>query len=313
MQKYHSKARTNNTIRLEIQKSNQTERALSKRFIVSRKTVSKWKNRDFQEDKSSRPNIIHYALTEIEKELIRVVRKLSCWSKEALADALKGKIERINPSNVYRTLKGFGISRVPEEKKDEWKKFKEYLPGFIHMDVAYLPVIEGKRQYLFVAIDRATRLIYFKPFDSKTAENAKQFLNECKNFFPFYLQKLLTDNGKEFTAEEFEELSMELGIEHRRTKPNTPKTNGMVEKANDIIKSGTVKFTKYNSTKEIRDDLLKFLRFYNLARVHGGLRREIRRKTPYDALWYWYNIYPNLFHSNPYKFQRTLLSITWRT
>lgn len=311
MQRYHSNAKTNKSIRLEIQKSKLSQTALASRFIVNRKTVSKWKKRNFQHDKSSKPNIIHYALCEIEKELIRVVRKLTWWSKEVIAEALESKIEKINPSNVYRTLKSFGINSAPEEKKAEWKKFKEYLPGFIHIDVAYLPVIEGKRQYLFVAIDRATRLIYFKPYDSKTAENAKAFLKECKNFFPFHVQKLLTDNGKEFTAQEFEELCKEFGIEHRRTKPNTPKTNGMVEKANDIIKSATVKYTKYNSSKELHDDLLKFLKFYNLARLHGGLRKEIKRKTPFDAFWYWYNIYPSLFHSNPYFFQRKLLSISW--
>jgi hypothetical protein len=38
------------------------------------------------------------------------------------------------------------------------KAFKAYEPGFVHIDVKYLPAIDGEpRRYLFVAIDRATR------------------------------------------------------------------------------------------------------------------------------------------------------------
>jgi len=39
------------------------------------------------------------------------------------------------------------------------KPFKAYDPGFVHVDVKYLPQMpdEDHRQYLFAAIDRATR------------------------------------------------------------------------------------------------------------------------------------------------------------
>ena len=38
------------------------------------------------------------------------------------------------------------------------KAFKSYEPGYVHMDVKYLPQMqdESSRRYLFVAIDRAT-------------------------------------------------------------------------------------------------------------------------------------------------------------
>jgi len=57
---------------------------------------------------------------------------------------------------------------------------------------------------------------------------------------PLKIVKLLTDNGKEFTdrlfasrereatgQHEFDRLCADFGIEHRLTKPRTPKTNGM--------------------------------------------------------------------------------------
>jgi len=44
-------------------------------------------------------------------------------------------------------------------------------------------------------------------------------------------------------------------------------------------------------------DLNKFLIFYNFNRGHGGLRKEIKVRTPYEALEYWYNLKPDLFRS----------------
>ena len=58
---------------------------------------------------------------------------------------------------------------------------------------------DGHKYYLFVAIDRATRLLYYKVYENKSSENASEFLKECKDFFPFYLTHILTDKGLEFT------------------------------------------------------------------------------------------------------------------
>lgn len=98
---------------------------------------------------------------------------------------------------------------------------------------------------MFVAINRATRLIYYKIYEHKRADNAVDFLKECKEFYPFYLEYVLRDNGLEFTDKFARGNNKPSGnhkfdrecIEHRLTAPATPKTNGMVERANGIIKN----------------------------------------------------------------------------
>jgi hypothetical protein len=46
----------------------------------------------------------------------------------------------------------------PTAPRPAVKSFKAYEPGFVHIDVKYLPAIDSEhRPYLFVAIDRATR------------------------------------------------------------------------------------------------------------------------------------------------------------
>jgi len=186
-QVYHSNARTNQHIREIIQKSNLTNVELAQNYNVNVKTVAKWKDREFIEDKSSRPDNIKYALTPLEKELIKVVRTMTWMELDDLTDTVIDIIPNANRSNVYRTLKAFDINRVPQEQKAKAKKFKEYEPGYLHIDVTYLPKFDKQKYYLFVAIDRATRLLYYKVYENKTAANAVEFLKECKEFFPFYL------------------------------------------------------------------------------------------------------------------------------
>jgi transposase-like protein len=276
---------------------------LSLRYGISEKTVSKWRKRDFVNDKSSRPNNINYRLNEIEKSIIISLRKSSWIKLDEIADILTASNNSYNRSNIYRTLVASGINVIPQEKKDEAKKFKEYSPGFIHIDVTYLPKLEGNKKYLFVAIDRATRLIFYKIYSNKNAKCNNEFLRECKEFFPMIISHILTDNGGEFKNKEFEDNCKNDDIDFRNTRPYTPKTNGMVERANGIIKDPTIKSKKYKNYKELEIDLNKFLIYYNFSRRHGSLKKELNVRTPFDALEKWYKLEPDLFRVNPEKFK----------
>ena len=77
------------------------------------------------------------------------------------------------------------------------------------------------------------------------------------------------DNGREFTfstfknrwgsntktTHSFEQLCLQQGIEHHKTKPYTPKTNGMVGCANGLIKQGTTKLHRYKNAQQMKTDL----------------------------------------------------------
>ncbi len=321
-QVYHSNARTNQHVREIIQKSNLTNTELAHKYGVNINTISKWRNRDYVSDKSSRPKKIHYALTSFEKELIRVIRTLTWMELDDLVDTVTQTIPNANRSNVYRTLKAYDINKVPKEQKAKAKKFKEYEPGFLHIDVTYLPKFENQKYYLFVAIDRATRLLYYKVYENKTADNAVEFLKECKEYFPFYITHILTDNGLEFTDKysrgkgfvsgnhkfdkeclepQIKESSdnQEQVIEHRLTAPNTPQTNGMVERVNGTIKNATIKADEYDNIEDVKSELNKFLIYYNFNRRHGSLRKELKVRTPFDAVQSWFQTKPEIFKILP--------------
>ena len=322
-QEYHSNAMTNVHTRLLINISNLTNLMLANKFGISEPTVSKWKNREVFEDKSSRPHTIHYALNDIEKTLISSIRQSTWLPLDEVLDMVLLINSRISRSVVYRTFVNQKINKVPEKEKDKAKKFKEYEPGYLHIDVTYLPKFDGIKYYLFVAIDRATRTMYYYVYDAKTSENTEDFMIKCLNFFPFGITHVLTDNGLEFTNKlikskkgyycqkpsKLDVLCDKNNIEHRLTKPATPKTNGMVERANGTIKNNTIKKTEYKNKDEMQKELLKFLMYYILYRRHGSLRKELNVKTPFDAIEKWFEIKPEIFLQKPVEFKNKVLHL----
>ncbi len=145
---------------------------------------------------------------------------------------------------------------LPKTPAEPHKAFKPCEPGFLHVDVKYLPQIadETTRHHLFVAIDRATRWVFVRIMPAKTAVNALRFLRDLNRASPIRITRILTDNGKEFTdrlfvsraraalgSHEFDQLCADLGSEHRLTSPKSPQTNGTAERFNgrivDVLKT----------------------------------------------------------------------------
>jgi transposase-like protein len=322
-QVYHSNSTTNVRLRSEINKSTLASPILAVQYGVSENTIGKWKRRTEFTDKSSRPHNIKYALSELEMLIAIELRTITWWSLDEITEAVNPLEPEKIRSAVYRTFVRENINKVPQKEKEKAKKFKEYDPGFLHIDVTYLPKINGVKYYLFVAIDRATRTLYYKVYDAKTSANAEGFMLECLGFFPFGITHVLTDNGLEFTnrllknrkgeyctkPSKLDILCEENNIDHRCTKPFTPKTNGMVEKANDIIKNGTIKRNHYSSLEEMNHDLMNFLVHYNLYRRHGSLRRELKVKTPFNAVEKWCELDPEIFKENPIEFKAKILNL----
>ena len=321
---YHSNATTNVNIREQIQKHSSLKNGeLATRFNVSRNTVSKWRNRDFCTDAPCCPKDIKYALSEVEKALIISLRKSTWIPIDEIHEVVSVENPAISRSSVYRCLVINEINKVPLEKREKAKIFKAYEPGYLHIDVTYLPKFNGDSAYLFVAIDRATRVLYYQIYPDKTALSTADFFDKCLEFFPMTITHILTDNGLEFTNRLIRSKTgnlctkpslldakcLENKIEHRLTKPSTPKTNGMVERVNGTIKSNTILQNEYENKTQMSDDLFQFLIFYNIYRRHGSLRKELNVKTPFDAIQKWFTLKPELFKISPDEFKTKILTL----
>ncbi len=307
----HSNAATCPRQRQLIRNSTQTMRTLAHNLGVSLATVHKWTHREDRFDRSCRPDNIHYALQEEEESLLLWLRQTGELSLDDLFDAMAPLMPHLRRSSLHRLLRRNGCSRLPKKEQQPTGHrgtFKEYGPGFLHIDCFYLPKLGGQKYYCYVAIDRATRLLYLAVYPTRNGDAATHFLRRCLQFFPFTIEKILTDNGREFTLNTFrnrydraKKLSLftqichDNAIEHRQTRPYTPKTNGMVERANGLIKEGTTKRQIYDNAQEMKDDLHRWFVFYNFSRSH----RQIGRITPYQAVCNWHQKQPELFRKDP--------------
>lgn len=314
----HKRARTTPAVRREIQQSKLSERKLSEKYGISRRTVRKWKYRDTAEDFSHRPHNLHATLTAAEEVVVAELRKTLLLPLDDLLVVVR---EFIHPdmsrSALDRCLRRHGISNLKklipkeEDEKNHLKTFKDYDPGFVHVDIKYLPRMpdEASRKYLFVGIDRATRWVFMEIRASKTAESARAFLKNLVEKAPFSIFKVLTDNGKEFTdrfcatgrreptgEHLFDRQCAEHDIEHRLIKPRTPRTNGMVERFNGRV-AELIDQTRFTSSFQLKETLMRYLRIYN----HHIPQKNLGHITPIEALKNWKEKRPDLFKKLVYN------------
>ena len=305
----HKNATTTPKTRAMIQGSDLPMTVLAERLGVTVETIARWKHRDSVEDRSHTPHRLQTTLSAEQEAIVLVLRKSLDLS---LDDLLAVVHEFIHPtitrSALHRLLKRHGISKREsvDADKPKAKPFKAYVPGFVHVDVKYLPqmVDEDRRRYLFVAIDRATRWVFITVYATKTATNAKRFLAALAKAAPFHIPTLLTDNGKEFTdrfitsgertptgEHAFDQLCTELGIEHRLTKPKHPQTNGMVERFNGRI-ADLLRTHHFRSGEELEATLLRYAWLYN----HHLPQKALGHISPVQAMKNWQLSNPDLFH-----------------
>ena len=133
-------------------------------------------------------------MTELEKAIAISLRKSTWLPLDEVWEILLEAHPEISRSSVYRTFKNEQINKVPQEIRDIAKKLKEYEPGYLHIDVTYLPKSNGKFYDLFVAIDRCTRAMIYWVYENKTATNTIDFMDKCLDFPPFETTHILTDN-----------------------------------------------------------------------------------------------------------------------
>src|SRR3954470_12770008 len=99
---------------------------------------------------------------------------------------------------------------------------------------------KGGRTHLLVAIDKFTKWIEVVPITSSKALTTVNFIKSI--IFRFRVpHNIITDNGTNFTAAEFQSFCEELGIKINYASVAHPQSNGQVEKENGLVCGGIKK------------------------------------------------------------------------
>jgi transposase InsO family protein len=239
-------------------------------------------------------------------DLLRVGRDFldPSLSRAALLRCLK--------RNQVNDLKALRVQQLgePEQQTRRRKTFKDYEPGFVHVDIKYLPQLpeESDRCFLFAAIDRASKWVYFEIRDDRKAATARLFVSNLIRRAPFGITHLLTDNEAAFTdrlnrpqgepsgKHPVDQLCADQGIAHRLIPPRQPETNGLVERFNGRI-SEVLASVHLRNREELEATLERYRRLYN-----GQIpQKALDGRTPVEVLKQYYQSNPDRFHRAPRK------------
>jgi hypothetical protein len=146
-------------------------------YNITTATARKCKEREDARDRSHRPHTLKTTLSPAQEQLVVELRRLVLLPLDDLLAITREFINAaVSRSGLDRCLRRHGVSDLksllPQVQGGPapMKTFKDYEPGFIHIDIKYLPQMpdETKRHYLFVAVDRATRWVYFRIYKNQT-------------------------------------------------------------------------------------------------------------------------------------------------
>ena len=193
----HGCARTTEAVRLAIQGSQESVRALAARHGVSPTTVQKWRKRSHIHDVAMGPKELRSSVLTLEEEAAVVAfRRHTLLPLDDCLYALQPSLPHLTRSSLHRCLQRHGISRLPEVEGDRpgKRKFKVYPIGFFHIDIAEARTGDGKL-YLFVAIDRISKFAIAHLAHTADRQSATEFLDAVIKAVPYRIHTVLTDNG----------------------------------------------------------------------------------------------------------------------
>lgn len=145
------------------------------------------------------------------------------------------------------------------------------LGSLVQVDTKYFYVL-GKKFYIFSAIDCKSRYAMIHAYKTISSASGRDFIRKVREYFPFPIQAINTDNGSEYLLEFHKEIE-DWGIPHYFTDPHCPKQNGRVERLHQ-----TAEYEYFNYQYDLLDDLdminehcAMFNHKYNNLRYHHSL------------------------------------------
>jgi transposase InsO family protein len=261
-------------------------------FGISERTVYKWRARYRHEgaaglaERPRRPQRVPRRTSPARVAAIRALRA------RRFPGAVIARRVGIPRSTVGGVLRRLGLGRLrPLVAPVPVRRYERAQAGeLLHLDIKGLGRIAGighrihgdrsrcRRgigwEYVHVCVDDATRLAYVELRPSLRTPDAVGFLERAVAWFAargIRTERVMTDNGSSYRADDFRRACDALGLRHLRTRPYTPRTNGKAERFIQTVLREWAYRRAYRSSALRRRALAPWLRYYNERRPHAAL------------------------------------------
>jgi len=266
---------------------------------VSKSTVWEWVRRWRQAtpedrvslgclaERSSRPHRSPARLPAEEEQRICELRRRTGWSPRRIAD----EVGRPH-STVHQVLRRGDCSRPQPSERPPIVRYEWPCPGnLLHMDVKRFGrftepghAVTGDRaqrsrrvgwEYVHSIVDDCSRLAYSEIHDDEKAATVTAFTRRALDHLlehGIVAERVMTDNAFTYVHNKtLKALLHARAIEHLRTRPYTPRTNGKVERYQQTLQREWAYAMEYASSQARRASLPHWVRHYNERRTHSAL------------------------------------------
>jgi len=189
----------------------------------------------------------------------------------------------VSPASGYRVLAKAGLLKpwtaTPSQKGTGFVQPLEPHEHW-HTDVSYLNVC-GTFYYLCSVLDGCSRAnLQWEIRESMKEREVELVLQKAKEKYPTAKPRLISDNGPQFVARDFKQFVRISGMDHVRTSPYYPQSNGKIERWHGSLKAEAVRPKTPLSLEDARRVVGNFVEEYNTTRLHSA----IGYVTPHDRL-----------------------------
>ena len=180
----------------------------------------------------------------------------------------------VAPSTVYRVLLKAG--RIAKWAPPPTRKGQGFAqPGSPHrdwhIDVAHLNIC-GTFYYLCTVLDGYSRFVVHWEIREQMREvDIETILQRAQEAFPTARPTIISDNGPQFIAKDFKEFIRVAGMQHIRTSPYYPQSNGKIERWHATIKGEAIRPGTPLSLEDARRVVERFVAHYNNVRLHSAI------------------------------------------
>jgi transposase InsO family protein len=158
------------------------------------------------------------------------------------------------------------------------KKLGRFTSGAFHTTGCERDRVRGGGfEYVHVAIDDHSRIATATIQSNEQADSAVAALRATLDWYArlgIRFKTVLTDNGPCYRSRSFTHACRSFGIQHRRTKPYTPRTNGKAERFIQTALREWAYACAYHSSEQRNTRLAPWLHDYNWHRPHASLKHQ---------------------------------------
>jgi hypothetical protein len=129
--------------------------------------------------------------------------------------------------------------------------------------VGALPPAQGNLKYVVVAVEYFSKWIEAKPLAIITSTTIQKFFWQNIVCHFGVLKAIIVDNRTQFDAETFQDFCNQIGTKIYFTSVRHPESNGLVERANEIIITGIMKSIFNQPKGKWSDELIKVVWNHN--------------------------------------------------